>query len=142
MTTNGAVVRFHFSLEVDGEEIASSKGSDPVEVELGAHSVVPGLEAGLGEMAPGDKRVIVVPPEQGYGPVDPEGVQPLPAAAFAGQVTTLEVDQMVEGELNDTPFVARVAELRPDEVVLDFNHPLAGKTLRYIVDLVEIDPPA
>ena len=140
MDRNGDKVRFHYTLEVDGEEYGSSRDRNPVEVEIGSGKVVPGLEDALLGMNAGEKRVVMVPPERGYGPHDAEGVQPVPVGAFSEQVDSLEVGQVVEGELNGTPFVARVAEMRADEVVLDFNHPLAGKVLRFVVDLVDVEP--
>ena len=140
MGKNGYKVRFHYTLEVDGEEYGSSRERDPVEVELGTGSVVPGLEDALAGMRAGEKRVVMVPPDRGYGPHDPEGVCPVPVEDFASEIDSLEVDQVVEGELNGTPFVARVAALRDSEVVLDFNHPLAGKMLRFVVDLIGVEP--
>lgn len=133
-------MRFHYTLEVDGEEYGSSRDRGPVEVEIGSGKVVPGLEDALAGMRAGEKRVVMVPPYRGYGPHDPEGVQPVPMGAFAEKVDSLEVGQVVEGELNGTPFVARVDAVRDDEVVLDFNHPLAGKTLRFVVDIVDVEP--
>ena len=133
-------MRFHYTLEVEGEEYGTSRDSDPVELEIGSGKVVSGLEDALIGMNAGEKRVVMVPPERGYGPHDPEGVHPVPVGAFSEQVDELEVGQVVEGELNGTPFVARVAEMREEEVVLDFNHPLAGKTLRFVVDLISVEP--
>ena len=131
------MIRFHYVLEVDGEEVGSSRDRDPLEVRIGEGQVVIGVEEALAGMEPGEKRVVVVPPERGYGEHDDEGVQPVPLAAFDSQAAALELGQMVEGELNDTPFVARVAEIRSDEVVLDFNHPLAGKVLRFTLERVD-----
>lgn len=139
MERNGDRVRFHYTLEVDGEVYGSSRDRGPVELEIGSGKVVPGLEDALAGMRAGEKRVVMVPPHRGYGPHDPEGVQPVPVGAFAEEVDSLEVGQVVEGELNGTPFVARVDALREDEVVLDFNHPLAGRTLRFVVDMVDVD---
>jgi FKBP-type peptidyl-prolyl cis-trans isomerase SlyD len=105
----------------------------------GRKQVVPGLEQALYGMSVGDEKKITLEPGQGYGEVNPAAVQTLPrnsvpsfAKAKPGQ--RLRLLHKKSGELRR----ATVVDVQPDTIVLDFNHPLAGKTLHYQLRVDEI----
>ena len=105
----------------------------------GRHQVVPGLERALYGMAVGEEKDVVVEPPQGYGEVNPASVQTLarnsvPSFAQAKPGQKLRLLHKKSGELRR----ATVVDVQPDNIVLDFNHPLAGKTLHYHVRVDEI----
>ena len=111
---------------VKGEEPFDDRSTgDPVKIVLGAGQVCPGIEDVLSEMAPGEERIVVVPPEQAYGRRDPDGVQTYPRTMFSFGHELKEGD--VFGWTNPASgqqIPVRVIEAYPDAVKVDFNHPL------------------
>ncbi|GIW39429.1 MAG: peptidyl-prolyl cis-trans isomerase [Candidatus Binatia bacterium] len=137
MIEEGSRVRIHYTLSVDGEIIESSVGQEPFEYIHGTGQIVPGLEEQLAGLEPGDKKEIDVPPEKGYGEFDRSAVQRVPRAAFRDP-EELEVGDVVTGEIRGQRFQATVAEVGPEEITLDLNHPLAGKTLHFSIEVVSV----
>jgi FKBP-type peptidyl-prolyl cis-trans isomerase SlyD len=140
MIRNGSVVSFEYTLsDEQGEVLQSNKGKEPVTYTHGKNEIIAGLERGLSEMEINEEKTIQVTPEQAYGPVDPKGFKEVPKS----DIPTTELDV-------GTPLTARgpqgeellihVSEVKDDSVVLDFNHPLAGKTLTFDVKVVDIEP--
>ncbi|MCL7451882.1 MAG: peptidylprolyl isomerase [Anaerolineae bacterium] len=122
----------------DGQVIDSSEERDPLEFLQGHGQIVPGLEQAIYGMAIGDKKEVVVEPEAGYGEVDPDAYQRFPREAFPSE---MELEPGMGLELVDgsgQPFLAVVAEVGPENVLLDFNHPLAGETLHFDVQVVSL----
>ncbi len=139
MIQDGSRVKLHYTLTVDGETIDSSEGKEPLEYEHNRGQIIPGLEAQLAGLNPGDRKEVVVEPAQGYGERDPEAVQEVPKAAFADGVEDLEPGVVVSGQSGDNVFRATVVAVKEETVELDFNHPLAGKTLHFNVEVVSVD---
>ena len=140
MIVSGAKVRIHYTLRVEGEIVDSSTGREPLEYSQGQGMLVPGVEAGLEGAAPGDKRKLAIPPKEGYGESDPEMIITAPRAAFA-QLPDLKVGATVRASGPDGEFRAIVKEVADTEVKLDLNHPLAGKTLEFDIEVVAVEPP-
>lgn len=116
-----------------GEEPFDDRSQgEPFKVILGAGSVVPGIEDALSEMAEGEERVIVVPCEEAYGRRDPDGVQTYPRTMFTFG-SELEVGDVFQwtNPASGMPIPVRVIDATADAVTVDFNHPLAEKTLEY-----------
>jgi len=135
---DGSKVRFHYTLTVDDQVIDSSTGGDPLSYVHGQGEIVPGLEQQLEGLGTGDTATAVVPPEDGYGQPDPAGLQEVPRGAFE-QADKLRPGDIVAGEANGQPVRASIREIKDETVVVDLNHPLAGKTLHFAVEVVEID---
>lgn len=135
----GASVKFHYTLTVDGQQFDSSAGREPLPFVVGHNDIVPGLETQLVGMKVGEKKSITVAPEQGYGPSNPMAIQTVPRAAFSNP-DSLHVGDMVRGNSNGQAFPARIAAITPDSITVDMNHPLAGKTLVFDVEIIEITP--
>jgi FKBP-type peptidyl-prolyl cis-trans isomerase SlyD len=133
------VVRFDYTLKnAAGEVLDSSEGGEPLAYIHGAHQIVPGLERALEGLEEGAEKDVVVSPEEGYGQPDPAGVFTVPRASFPPDLT-LEVGDSFMGENEDGAAVpVRVVELRDDVVVVDANHPLAGVTLHFHVNVREV----
>jgi FKBP-type peptidyl-prolyl cis-trans isomerase SlyD len=133
------VVSLNYTLKnADGEVIDSSDGSEPLSYIHGTQAIVPGLERELTGMSAGQSKDVVVKPEDGYGIPDPDGVFGVPRAAFPPDAH-LEVGQSFIGEDDEGQSVpVRVLEVRADLVMVDANHPLAGQTLYFHVDVVEV----
>jgi len=139
MIANGSKVSIHYTLTVDDEIIDSSEGHEPLEYEHGTGEIVPGLENALIGLMAGDKRNVVVTPEDGYGVANPEAVQEIELEAFADD-EGLEVGAVISVETDEgDTFDAVVMEISETTVTLDLNHPLAGKTLHFDVVIVSVE---
>ena len=140
MVEKGSVVKMHYTLKVDGEVVDTSSGKEPMSFVQGSGQIIPGLEESLSGMKQGEKKNVVIQPEQGYGKKDPEAMQKVPKTAFK-DLDKLSVGGMVSGSSGGQVFQAVVAEIGDNEVTLDFNHPLADKTLNFDVEIVEVNKP-
>ena len=134
---DGSTVRFHYTLKVDGTVVDSSGENEPFEYVHGQKRIVPGLEQKLEGLEVGDKRIVTIPPEDGYGHPDPDLMHQVERAAFENS-ETLSVGDYVNGETPQGQFQARVAAIDDEHVTLDLNHPFAGHTLEFDVEIVEI----
>jgi FKBP-type peptidyl-prolyl cis-trans isomerase SlyD len=137
----GTTVKFNYTLTVDGKMLETSVGAgkEPATVILGKHSIIPGLEDALAGMKIGEKRKVTVTPEKGYGPYHPEGVTVVPKSSFQNGAAGLKPGMMVSGHGADgRPFPAKVTKVDADSITLDMNHPLAGKTLNFDVEVLSV----
>ncbi len=137
---DGAVVSLDYKLTVDGEVVDSSEGTRPIQFIQGQHQIIPGLETQLYGMTIGDQKNVVVPAENGYGPVDPESFEDVPRDMFPADIP---LEPGVELELRDEGgqiMNARINEVKDDTITLDFNHPLAGKELHFDVTVAGLRP--
>ncbi|WP_438479440.1 FKBP-type peptidyl-prolyl cis-trans isomerase [Oleiharenicola lentus] len=132
-------VSFHYTLkDADGRMLDTSRGGEPAGFVEAVGQVIEGLEAALLQMKPGEQRSIVVPPEHGYGDPDPAMVQKVPRAHLP--VDDIKAgDQFQTGADRQAPVVTVLA-IEGDEVLLDANHPLAGRTLYFDIECVTKRP--
>jgi FKBP-type peptidyl-prolyl cis-trans isomerase SlyD len=138
---NGAVVSIDYKLHLgDGNVVDASEPGEPLTYLHGEGQIVPGLERELQGLGAGDARKVVVTPADGYGDHDPAGLKHVERKAFPEDVALeigMELSAMGPGG-EVVPFVVR--ELKGDQVVVDLNHPLAGKTLHFDVTVREVRP--
>lgn len=135
----GDTIRFHYTGAFsDGRTFDSSRGREPLEVQLGAGHIIPGLDAAMTGMAEGESKKVTIPPEQGYGERDENRMQAVPREHLPEDLPTQPGTQL-NMETPDGQTV-RVIVVAADEetVTLDANHPLAGSELVFDVELVEI----
>jgi FKBP-type peptidyl-prolyl cis-trans isomerase SlyD len=135
---NGSVVAIDYKLHLgDGELIDESEASSPLAFIQGEGNIVPGLERALEGLEVGAAMKVVVLAADGYGPHDPQGVQEVPKEAFGGELPEVGHQYTARGpEGEQVPFV--VKEIRPEVVVVDLNHPLAGRDLHFDVVVREV----
>jgi FKBP-type peptidyl-prolyl cis-trans isomerase SlyD len=134
------VVSLHYTLrDEDGDIIDSSAGRDPLQFIQGAGQIISGLEESLYGMQVGDEKQVTVEPENAYGQVDPDAFQLVPRDRFPDDLDLKEGMgfRMRDSETGEV-IVAYVEKLRPDGVVLDLNHPLAGETLDFQVRVEDV----
>ncbi|MBS1545778.1 MAG: peptidylprolyl isomerase [Bacteroidetes bacterium] len=132
--SNHSVVSFHYTLSNnEGEVIDSSKGHEAFTYLQGGQMIVPGLEAQMEGKAKGDKFKAVVEPGQGYGEFDLQLLQKIPLASFGGQQVEVGM-QFQAGEHH----LVTVKEVSANEVLIDANHPLAGVTLNFDVEVTDV----
>ena len=136
---SGDTVRLNYTgtLE-DGTVFDSSGGREPIEFVIGAGAVIPGLDKGVIGMAMSETKTITIPMEEAYGPKNPNMIMKAPKDKLPPEMG-LEIGQQLESRQPDGRVMyATIIEVDEDSVTLDANHPLAGKTLIFEVEIVEI----
>jgi len=134
------VAAIHYTLRNDdGDIVDTSEGREPLEYLHGHGNLVAGLEAVLAGKAPGDTLKVSVAPEDGYGVEDEDLLIDVPRDELpAGEI---ETGMRFTAETSNGPRVFTVVEIGEEVVILDGNHPLAGETLHFDVEIVSIREP-
>ncbi len=136
---SGDKVKVHYHGRLtSGETFDKSEGREPLEFEVGSQMVIKGFDDGVTGMTVGEKKTIEIPFLEAYGPKNPEMVIEMPKDRFPPDMQ-VEVGMplgMSDGQGNQYQVV--VTEIKDDVIVLDANHPLAGKDLIFDLELVEI----
>jgi FKBP-type peptidyl-prolyl cis-trans isomerase SlyD len=132
------VVMLHYTLrDEQGAIIDSSSGRAPLSYLHGKGNIIPGLEQALAGKNEGDKLDVTVAPEQGYGPRDERLVQILPRTRFTGG-SELSPGMQVRATGPQGPRIVTIMRVERDFVTVDGNHPLAGRTLHFSVEIAEV----
>jgi FKBP-type peptidyl-prolyl cis-trans isomerase SlyD len=134
--SHGSVVTFNYTLKDDEGKVLDSS-EDPVSYLHGYGEIIPGLEQALEGAEPGDHEEAVVEPPEAYGEHDPNAILTIPTENIPSEVH-LEPGMNVVGETENGVVRLTVQEVRDDEVVVDANHPLAGKTLHFDVEVIDV----
>jgi len=137
---DGMLVSMEYTLKgTDGKVIDSSKGREPLKYVHGQKSMIPGLEKELTGMKVGSEKNVTVKPEDAYGPRNPNAVQEIPKEKIPPNA--LKVGAVLQGQDDQgRPMLARIQEIKDKAVVIDMNHPMAGKTLVFNIKIVDIQP--
>ena len=122
----------------DGSIFDSSlnEGREPLKATLGQGQLIPGFESGLVDMTVGDKKTIEIPHNEAYGDVNPELVIEVPKTQVPEGV---QVGMQLQTFGPTGPAVVQVMEVKDEVVVIDANHPLAGKKLIFDLELLEVE---
>ncbi|MFD2190495.1 FKBP-type peptidyl-prolyl cis-trans isomerase [Pistricoccus aurantiacus] len=133
-----SVVAFHYTLTNDaGEVLDSSEGREPLAYLHGAGNIVPGLEKELAGRESGEKLQVTVTPEEGYGENQPGLIQEVPIESFQG-VDDVQPGMQFQAQTQGGPLMVTVTQVEGDTVTVDGNHPLAGQTLNFDVEITEV----
>ena len=139
---SGTTVQIAYTLKDDsGEVLDSNEGQAPLTYVHGRREIVPGLEQALDGLRAGDTRQVTVGAAEGYGPVDPGAVAEVPRQTVPQDALVPGTELLARRQDGATRPV-RVKEVRDSTVVLDLNHPLAGRTLHFDVRVVDVAPGA
>jgi FKBP-type peptidyl-prolyl cis-trans isomerase SlyD len=134
---NKTVVSIHYTLtDPDGDVLDSSRGAEPLAYLHGSRNIISGLESALAGKAKGDTLKVTIPPEEAYGVRDDTLVAEVPRAQFEG--TDVAVGQQFHTEGPHGKAVVTVTKVDSDQVTVDGNHPLAGVSLTFDVEIVEV----
>ena len=132
-------VKINFTLKnAAGEILDSSVGNEPFTFISGKNNVIPGLEVAMEGMLIGSKKSVVIEPSHAYGEIDAAAFQIVKKNQFP-EGSELNIGDEFVANANDgvkLPFT--IKEINGDDVTLDFNHPLAGETLFFEIELLEI----
>ncbi len=136
----GDTVKVHYTGTLnDGSEFDSSyKRNEPIEFQTGTGQMIQGFDNAVMEMTVGEKKTVNIPAAQAYGEQNPEAMMAVPRTNFPPEFEFV-VGEMVQGQTETgQPLQAIILEVMDEEVVLDFNHPLAGQDLNFDIELMEI----
>jgi FKBP-type peptidyl-prolyl cis-trans isomerase 2 len=134
--TENSNVKVHYTGRLEDNTVFdSSEGRDPLSVELGKGLLISGFEKGLQGLKVGEKKTITIPSAEAYGPIREEMTQEVekqyvPEGAEVGQQLTAQGPQ--------GPMTVTVVDIKENTVVLDANHPLAGKDLIFDLEVIEV----
>ena len=130
------VVQMDYVLRLDdGEVVDQSAPGEPLQYLHGHNNIVPGLEQALTGLSKGDAKVVTVAAADGYGDYDPEAKQVVSATMFPADMEVTEGMSLSLRNQAGSVFPATVSKIQGEHILLDFNHPLAGKTLTFDVKI-------
>jgi FKBP-type peptidyl-prolyl cis-trans isomerase SlyD len=140
--SHDVVVTLHYRLTLDdGSLVEESSADDPLSYLHGYDNIIPGLEEALDGMSIGEKKLVVVEPDDAYGEYDPDEVVEVDRADLPPDLQP-EIGMMLAVPDEDGDHdVAQVTEVEADYITLDFNHPLAGQRLHFDVTIAELRDP-
>ncbi|MEM4500098.1 MAG: peptidylprolyl isomerase [Candidatus Woesearchaeota archaeon] len=131
-------VKAQYELWVDEQMIDSS---DDAELFVGFNMLIPGFETRILGLQENEETEFDVPPEEGFGQYKLELIQSVPLNQFSEKERAMLVKgKVLQLYARGVPLIAVVKDVTPTDVVFDFNHPLAGKTLHYKVKIISIEP--
>jgi FKBP-type peptidyl-prolyl cis-trans isomerase 2 len=135
----GSQVGIEYTLTLeDGTQVDTNVGGDALRFEQGSGQIIPGLDKELLGMAVGDSKQVTVEPEQGYGPVNPEAYAEVPVSELPEGAREVGTPLATRDEQGRTRRLT-VHKIEGETATLDFNHPLAGKTLVFDVKVLEVE---
>lgn len=134
------VVAFHYTLTNEaGQTIDSShQREEPLTYLHGHGNIIPGLEKALVGKEDGDKLDVTVTPEEGYGERNDSLIQDVPISAFEGADDNLQPGMQFQAETEAGQRIFTITAVEGDQVTVDGNHPLAGETLNFDVQITEV----
>ena len=136
ITSNKVITINYILKDQEGELIDKSEDSSFVYLH-GHNNIIPGLEAALENRSKGDSFSLVLEPKDAYGEYNPEITQTIPRDAFGG--AELEVGMQFHAESDSGhPVLITISEINGDDITIDGNPPLAGVTLHYDVEVMDI----
>ena len=132
------VVAIDYTLtDDDGQVLDTSEGRGPLSYLHGRGGIIPGLERALHDKQVGDRLVVAVPPEEGYGERNEALRQDVPRGQFA-EIEDLELGMQFKVDTNAGPLVITIVEIAEDVITIDGNHSLAGVNLNFAVTVRDV----
>ncbi len=132
-------VALDYELSSAGSLIEASPAGEPLVITMGTEAVPAAVESALRGLRAGDEKTVDLSPEQGFGAYDAAKVKSVPLAKFGSMAEKLKTGASVDGVEDGRPARGRVVKVEGGAATLDFNHPLAGKPLRYRIRIVAVE---
>jgi peptidylprolyl isomerase len=140
---SGLFVSIDYTGTLDnGDVFDSSEGRQPLEVQMGANSVIPGFESALMGMSLNESKKFTLTPEEAYGERDPERKHEFPCSEIPEGMTPQAGQTLMLSTPQGQQIPARVESVDDEKVVFDLNHPLAGQSLTFDIKVVGINETA
>lgn len=135
----GDKVKVHYTGKLeDGTVFDSSKNREPLEFDLGGGNVIPGFEDGILGMEVGESKTVTIAPDQAYGQPKPDLVATVERKQFPDNIKPEVGLQLQMSQPNGQPLNVTITNIEGDSITLDANHPLAGKTLVFDIELLAV----
>lgn len=139
--TKDTVVTFHYRLsEAGGPELENNQDAVPIAYLHGHRNILPGLEEALDGLSEGETTSVTLPPEKAYGPRRPNAEQRVPVKHLVGKYKRLLPGMLVKVNTEKGARDARIVKAGKFTVDVDMNHPFAGKTLTFDINVVSVRP--
>ena len=136
---SGDTVTIHYKGTLaDGTEFDSSAGREPLEFALGSGQVIPGFDSAVDGMTVGDNKTVNIPPDEAYGQRHDQLIQEVPKSALPEEVKPEPGMQLQSQSPDGQVMNLVVTEVADETITVDGNHPLAGETLTFDIELVAI----
>lgn len=136
---NGKKVTFHYTLTIDEKVIQTSEGRQPMSYTHGSGQIIPGLASEIEGMNEGEEKRVMVSAQDGYGEVTPDAFKELPKSSLPEGMVPKK-DLMLQLNTPDGQKIpARISEVKEDSIIMDLNHPLAGKDLQFDIKVVSVE---
>jgi FKBP-type peptidyl-prolyl cis-trans isomerase 2 len=137
---DGDTVKVHYTgtLE-DGEVFDTSKDKEPLEFQLGQGQLIPGFEKAVEGMEVGESTTVEIPSDEAYGELRDDLVINVPKDQLPEDISPQIGMQLQVNQQNGQPIPVRITEIGDEDLTLDANHPLAGKDLKFEIELVDVD---
>ncbi len=132
-------MHYHGYFHGTDEVFDSSLEREPLTFLVGHGQMIPGFEAEILGAEVGEKRTFTLEPDRAYGPRQEEAVMQRSKAEFPENVE-LEVGMRFQAEVGGMPTPVEITGIEGDVVTVDFNHPMAGKTLTFDIEIMSIRP--
>ena len=131
-------VKLHFTLRLlTGEIVDSTRDSNPAELTIGDGNLLPGFERRLTGLKAGSTRNFVLQPEEAFGAVNPDNITTVRRDKFPPDVE-LETGLMISFAATGGELPGIVESVKGSQVGVNFNHPLAGRSLRFEVTIIDV----
>lgn len=137
----GTKITLHFALQLDnGELVDSNFERDPATFTVGDGNLLPGFEKALFGMLEGEHKTVVIKPEDGFGQRNPNNIQEIARSQFSPDLELSEGLMLSFADAQKTELPGVVQRFDDEVVVVDFNHPLAGRDILFEVAIIKIEP--
>ena len=135
---NDTIATVHYTGTLpDGEVFDSSRDKDPMTFLVGHKNMIPGFEEELMGASQGETRTFTLPPERAYGERDDDAVQQVSRDQFPENME-IKPGMMMAAQTDQGPIPFTISEINGDQITIDFNHQMAGKTLTFEVEVIEV----
>jgi len=135
----GKKVSFDYTLSVDNKELETSVGKTPLSYVVGGHNIIPGLENQLNGMRVNEEKVVTVAPKDAYGEINPKAFKEFPKTALPPGTEFKVGMHLLATGADGSRIPVEITEVGADKVTINFNHPMAGKTLVFKVKILKIE---
>jgi len=136
---NGKKVTFHYTLTVDDQVVQTTEGQQPLAYTHGTGEIIPGLATELEGMNEGEEKSVSVSAENAYGKVNPDAFKELPKSSLPDGVEPQKDMTLQAHSPEGQEMLVRISDVKEDSIIIDLNHPLAGKDLKFDVKVVTIE---
>jgi len=137
MIKNGDVVTVNYIGKLPNGDIFDSSDDKPLKIKIGENSVIPGFESALIGKKVGDKILVIIKPEDAYGEIREDLFIKVPKSKMPGKVLPGQFLKAINTDGEET--IVIVKEVNEDEVIIDANHPLAGKELTFEIEILNVE---